>query len=131
MVMKFTLITAVCILAAFATNAQTSDAETDALINLLGVQKKEAISKLVLVSDKDSVAFWKIYDEYSQKNRETAKQRIKLYESMAQAYRNMTPATADSLARQYFINREDQEKSLQMYYKKVKDATNAVTAFEF
>ena len=43
----------------------------------------------------------------------------------------MTPAMADSLAGQYFNNRIDQEKALQTYYKKIKDATNAVTAFEF
>jgi hypothetical protein len=129
--MKITIITAVCIIASFATYAQTSDAEAEAVVNLLGVQKKEAIAKLVPVTGKDSVAFWKVYDEYSTKNKETARQRLKLYESMAQAYQNMTPAIADSLARRYFINREEQEKSLQAYYKKVKDATNAVTAFEF
>lgn len=44
--------------------AQTSDAEAEALINLFGVQKREAIAQLVPVSGKDSVAFWKIYDEY-------------------------------------------------------------------
>jgi hypothetical protein len=35
------------------------------------------------------------------------------------------------LASLYFSNRIDQEKSLQDYYKKIKTATNAVTAFEF
>jgi hypothetical protein len=43
----------------------------------------------------------------------------------------MTPAVADSLATQYFANRIDQEKTLEEYYKKMKAATNAVTAFEF
>jgi hypothetical protein len=110
---------------------QTSDAETEAIVNLLGVQKKEAIAKLVQISGKDSVAFWKIYDEYQQKNLATAKSRIKLYEQTAHAYGNMTPATADSLANKYFENRVGQEKSLEEYYKKIKAATNAVVAFEF
>jgi hypothetical protein len=43
----------------------------------------------------------------------------------------MTPATADSLAKQYFDNRFGQEKSLEEYYKKIKTATNAMIAFEF
>ena len=111
--------------------AQTSDAEAEAIVNLLGVQKKEAIAKLVSVSGKDSIAFWKLYDEYHQKNLATAKSRIRLYEQTAQAYGNMTPATADSLARKYFENRFGQEKSLEEYYKKIKAATNAVIAFEF
>ena len=111
--------------------SQTSDAEAEALINLLGVQKKEAIAKLVSASGKDSIAFWKLYDEYTLKNKETAKSRIKLYEKTALAYGGMTPATADSLAEKYFDNRIGQEKSLHEYYKKIKSATNAVIAFEF
>jgi hypothetical protein len=111
--------------------AQTSDAEAEAIVNLLGVQKKEAISKLVPVTGKDSAAFWKIYDEYQQMNKTTAKARIALYEKTAQAYSDMTPFIADSLSTQYFSNRLEQEKSLQEYYKKIKLATNAVIAFEF
>ena len=115
----------------YADFAQTSDAEAEAIINLLGVQKKEAIRELVSVTGKDSAAFWKIYDEYDQLNRKTAKTRLGLYEKTAHSYNNMTPAVADSLANQYFANRIDQEKTLQQYYEKIKTATNAVTAFEF
>jgi len=113
------------------TNAQTSDAEADAMINLLGVQKKEAIAQLVSVDTKDSVAFWKIYDEYLKKNKEVAKTRMKLYERTALAYDNMKPAMADSLSKQYFANRFGQEKSLEEYYGKIKAATNSVVAFQF
>jgi len=113
------------------TYAQTSDAEAEAIINLLGVQKREAVAKLVSVEAKDSVAFWKIYDEYLAKNKQIAKSRIRLYESTAQAYGNMTPSIADSLSTQYFQNRIGQEKSLEEYYNKIKLATNAVVAFQF
>jgi hypothetical protein len=130
--MKITIVIAVFFIGIISkAQAQTSDAEADAIINLLGVQKKEAISKLVPVTGKDSVAFWKIYDEYQQSNKATAKVRIGLYEKTAKAYSNMTPAIADSLATSYFSNRFEQEKSLEVYYKKIKAATNAVTAFEF
>jgi hypothetical protein len=129
--MKTILITAFFLGAFSGVYAQTSDAEADAIINLLGVQKKEAISKLVPVSGKDSIAFWKIYDEYQQSNKATAKERLGLYEKTAQSYSNMTPAIADSLAQHYFSNRFDQEKSLQIYYNKIKAATNAIIAFEF
>ena len=126
--MKLTLL-ALC--SALATFAQTSDAEADAIINLLGVQKREAISKLVDVSAKDSAIFWKLYDEYQATNKATAKYRMQLYERTANAYGRMTPAVADSLAKAYFTNRIDQEKSLEKYYQKIKSATNALTAFEF
>ena len=120
-----------CTYATLCAYAQISDAEAEAMVNLLGVQKKEAIGKMVSVSAKDSVAFWKIYNEYQQKNLSMAKERIKLYEQTAYAYGNMTPAVADSLAKKYFDNRMSQEKSLEEYYKKIKAATNATLAFEF
>lgn len=128
---KFLFIASLCTYAAFTTYAQTSEAETDAVVNLLAVQKREAIHKLVDVSEKDSAIFWKLYDEYQQKNIALAKARIKLYEQTAASYNNMTPKAADSLAQRYFANRSDQEKSLEEYYKKIKAATNAVTAFQF
>jgi hypothetical protein len=118
-------------LLAFGAKAQTSDAEAEAIVNLLGVQKREIIAKLVPVSGKDSVAFWKLYSAYENDNKKIAMSRIGLYQKTAQAYSNMTPAVADSLAKKYFTNRFNQEKSLEEYYNKIKDATNAIVAFEF
>jgi len=129
--MKKIFLAVFCTYATIAAYAQTSDAEAEAMVNLLGVQKKEAVAKLVPVTGKDSAAFWKIYDEYLKKNKDLAKTRIKLYEQTAQTYSNMTAANANSLAVRYFENRSIQEKSLEEYYNKIKTATNAVVAFEF
>ena len=129
--MKSAILVAVCLFAISTVNAQTSDAEAEAIINLIGVQKREAIDKMVNVSGKDSVAFWKLYDEYQKNNMATAKNRMRLYERTAQSYGNMTPARADSLANSYFVNRVEQEKTLESYYRKIKAATNSVIAFEF
>jgi hypothetical protein len=131
MKMKIALLAMIGISATFSSYAQTSDAEAEAIINLLAVQKREAMSKMVSVSGKDSAAFWKIYDDYSKKNIPMAKERIKLYEQTARSYGNMTPVIADSLAKRYFDNRIGQEKGLEEYYSKMKAATNPVTAFEF
>src|SRR5215218_9751382 len=129
--MKKILLVLVCTVYTFGLYAQTSDAEAQAIVNLLGVQKKEAIAKLVPVTGKDSVAFWKIYDEYQKQNIATAKDRIQLYEQTALSYGNMNAHIADSLSLKYFDNRMAQEKSLEKYYAKIKSATNAVTSFEF
>jgi len=111
--------------------SQTSDAEALAMANLLGVQKREIVAKLVPVTGKDSVAFWKIYDEYQEKNQATSKERIQLYEQTANSYATMSPQLADSFAKRQFAVRRHQEQSLEDYYKKIKDATNPVVAFEF
>ena len=131
MQVKLGLLALIIALGPWVASAQTSDAEADAVINLLGVQKKEVIARLVPVYGKDSIAFWKIYEEYEQGNRATAKIRLHLYEGTALSYQRMTPRIADSLAQLYFSNRMDHEKNLETYYRKVKTATNAVVAFEF
>jgi hypothetical protein len=115
----------------FDAYAQTSDAEAEAIINLLGVQKREAMSKLVAIDKKDSAAFWKLYSDYQKDNKQIALARLSLYEKTAASYSNMTAPIADSLASRYFSNRFMQEKSLEEYYKKIKAAINAVVAFEF
>jgi hypothetical protein len=114
-----------------ATYSQTSDAELDAMISLLGVQKKEAVAKLVVLSATDADAFWKIYDEYQVENKKTAFERMKLYEKTAMSYNDLNPAVAESLSNDYFKNRKDQENHLETYYKKIKKATNATVAFQF
>jgi hypothetical protein len=128
---KCTVILLIFMSSTFAALSQTSDAEAEAIINLLGVQKKEAIAKLVPVTGKDSVAFWNLYDAYQKENKKIALNRLALYEKTVLAYSNLTAPIADSLAVQYFSNRFEQEKSLETYYKKIKTAINAVTAFEF
>jgi hypothetical protein len=129
--MKKLLMFLACAFSAIEIYAQTSEAEADAIIHLLGIQKKEAIAKLVSASGKDSIAFWNLYDEYQKKNAVEAKNRILLYEKTAASYGILNSAVADSLARKYFENRMKQEKNLEEYYSKIKTATNAVTAFEF
>src|SRR5690242_17341360 len=129
--MKSLIIALFCAYITTAAVAQTSDAEAEAMANLLMVQKKEAVGKLVSIPAKDSVSFWKIYDDYQKKNASITKTRIKLYEHTAYAYNNLTPAIADSLALRYFENRDTQEKMLEDYYKKIKAATNATEAFQF
>jgi hypothetical protein len=128
---KISIIVILYMCAMYTAKAQTSDAEAEAIVNLLGVQRAEAIRQLVYVTGKDSVAFWKLYDQYQKANKKTSKGRIRLYERTALSYEKMTPVIADSLSTLYFANRVDQEKMLQDYYAKIKAATNAVIAFEF
>jgi hypothetical protein len=129
--MKKIFLVLLCASVSLSIQAQTSDAEAHAMANLLGVQKKEAMAHLVSVTAKDSVAFWKLYDEYLQKNIQNAKTRIQLYEKTAHSYGDMTATVADSLSKEFFLNRSIQEKSLEEYYGKIKTATNAVLAFQF
>jgi len=112
-------------------SAADADAETDAMLTILGIQKKEAVAQLVHLEQKDSLVFWKLYDEYTAETKKNAKQRVKLYERTAEAYSNMTATTADSLAGNFFKQRAEQEKLIEAYYKKIKTATSPIVAFQF
>jgi hypothetical protein len=135
MKLKLTLLVMLFLGMGFIANAQKSaadtDAETNAIITLLGIQKKEAVAQLVHLEKKDSAAFWKLYSEYQIANNKNAKTRMQLYEKTAEAYNSMSVKTADSLATQFFKQRAEQEKSIEEYYTKIKTATNTVVAFQF
>lgn len=108
-------------ISSFAQNsAADEDAETDAILTLLGIQKKEAVAQLVNIEKKDSAAFWNLYNEYLSKNKQNAKERVLLYEKTAESYDSMNAKTADSLATKFFKQRFDQEKHIEDYYKKIK-----------
>ncbi|MFI5218201.1 MAG: hypothetical protein ACHQNT_01845 [Bacteroidia bacterium] len=128
---KTTLLLTLFFAGTVTTYCQTSDTEADAMIDLLGIQKKEAVARLVHVSEKDSVTFWKLFDEFQEENKKIAANRINLYERTAALYRDMNPERADSLANWYFTNRLSQEYKLESYYRKIKTATNATVAFQF
>lgn len=111
--------------------SQILDSEVEYVVDLLGIQKKETVSQLVNVPANDSLSFWKIYDEYQEKNRAVTVNRLNLYEAIAKSYSNMTPKLADSLTTVYSKNREEQEKNLKRYSAKIKQATNSIVAFQF
>src|SRR5215217_2285101 len=129
--MKRILLVLVGAVGTFELYAQISDSEAEARLDLIAIQTKDAISRLVSVTCKDSVVFWKLYDEYQEKSTAVEKSRIQLYEQTALSYGNMNPHIADSLAHRFINNSIVQERTLEEYYEKIKSATNAVTAFEF
>lgn len=119
------------ICAAFTAFAQSSNDEVDAVVTLLGVQKKQAVAELVNIDKKDSVSFWKVYNAFEQEQKNFRKTRILTYEKLVKSYSSMDAATADQLAKDFFELRSSQEKLLMTYYEKMKAATNAVLAIQF
>lgn len=109
----------------------TSNDELDAIVTLLGVQKRDLIKELVNITSKDSANFWKVYAAFEQDQKKRRKERIQAYERFAAAYDKMDDKTADELARSFFNIRMSQEKLLEEYYTKVKAATSASLAIQF
>ena len=110
--------------------APTND-ELDAIVTLLGMEKKQAINELVNITSKDSANFWKVYNTFEDEQKKFRKKRILAYEKLVKAYSAMDDKTADELAKDFFELRIGQEKLLEQYYGKIKLATNSSMAIQF
>ncbi len=130
--MKFRIILVVA-LSTLSVSAfcQTSDDELDAVVTLLGVQKRDYVKEVVNINAKDSANFWKIYSAFEQDQKKLRKERIQVYEKFAKAYETMDDKTADALAKSFFANRDAQEKLLEQYFTKMKTSTNSTLALQF
>ncbi len=131
MKLKFVFLALIFTGLSYAVVAQSSDEETEAIVNLLGVKKKQAVVELVHITSKDSVNFWKVYNAYEAERKKFAKERISVTEELANAYTSMDNKKADDLSARTFVLRSGQEKLLEQYYSKMKAATNSVLALQF
>ena len=131
MKLKFAFLALIFTGLSYAVVAQSSDEETEAIVNLLGVKKKQATVELVHITPKDSVNFWKIYNAYEVERKKLAKERIAVSEDLANAYSTMDNKKADDLSARFFKLRAGQENLLEQYYGKMKAATNSVLALQF
>jgi hypothetical protein len=132
MKLKFVLITVFLLSLSLSSFSQgNSNDELDAIVTLLGAQKRDLVKELVNIMPKDSAKFWKVYSAFEQDMKKYRKERIQGYEKFAKAYSNMDDKTADELAKILFTNRSGQEKLFEDYYGKMKAATNASVAIQF
>lgn len=129
-VTNFLAIIFICL--AFTGYAQiTSNDELDAVVTLLGVQKREAVKELVNIPKKDSANFWKVYVAFEDEQKKFRKQRIQVYDQLVNSYNTMDEKAADKFAKEFFELRAGQEKLLSQYYEKMKTATSSLVAIQF
>ncbi|HEV8514792.1 MAG TPA: hypothetical protein VGQ59_16020 [Cyclobacteriaceae bacterium] len=132
MKLKFVLVTVFLLSLSLSSFSQaTSNDELDAIVTLLGAQKRDLVKELVNITPKDSANFWKVYSAFEQDQKKSRKERIQSFEAFANAYNKMDDKTADELAKKLFETRLTQEKLFQQYFEKVKAATNATLALQF
>jgi hypothetical protein len=132
--MKRTLIIAACIF--FSLNsltAQSNKEDIEIIQNAFGKDKKELVSVYMQVAAKDSVAFWKLYDEYEDKRKALGKEKIDIIQQYADNYDNLTDAKATQLAEATLANDAKYTQLYQTYFKKFSAITggrNAAKLFQ-
>jgi hypothetical protein len=117
--MKKTFILATCIFFGFnSLIAQSNSEDVDIVQAAWGKEKKQLVSEYMQVPAKDSVAFWKLYDEYESKRKAIGKERIDLLGQYADNYDNLTDAKASELGTKTLANDAKYTALYQDYLKK-------------
>ena len=103
--MKQFLIASACFLLLNASSlAQSNKEDIDLIQAAYGKDKKTLVSYYMNIKAKDSVAFWKVYDEYEGKRKALGRERIQLIQKYADQYSSLTDAQASQLANASFAN---------------------------
>jgi len=112
-------------------NAQSNKEEVDFIQSIYGMEKKALVADFMDVSTANNDAFWKLYDEYEVSRKELGRKRVELLEQYANNYDKMTSETADKWMADVIKVSTSTDKLLVSYYKKVKKATDPITALKF
>ncbi len=129
---KIIILFSIFLVACFNTKGQISYAEeVDAIQAVFGKEKKQLITDLIKLTPEEAEKFWPVYDSYETERKKLGKQRIEMLESLADAYKEMTPAKADLVSKQTIKLAKETDELLEKYHTKVRSAVNGTVAFEF
>ena len=97
---------------------QSNKEDVDIIQSAFGKEKKELVRQYMQIGDKDSVAFWKLYDEYEDKRKAIGRERINVLQQYADQYDKLDDAKATQLANSAFANESKYNTLYQAYFKK-------------
>lgn len=111
------VIASVLTFASSAAMAQ-SDKEDVAMIQAaFGKDKKILVSYYMEIAPKDSVAFWKLYDDYEDKRKAISRERLEGIKKYADEYTSLDNTKATALAEASFNNDLKLDKLHQTYFR--------------
>jgi hypothetical protein len=128
--MKKILCVIVFAIAGFGAMSQSAD-ELAQIRQILGKEKKELIKQFMSLNDADGAKFWPLYDEYSEKRKALADDRIDIIKDYADQYVGMTDDQSKALGKRYFKNESAILKLQQKYYNKMSKSVSPLKAMQF
>jgi hypothetical protein len=97
----------------------------------LRTQKVAIITEMMEFTEAEDAAFWPIYREYEGEMSKLGDERVALIQDYANAYSNMSDATADALATKALDLESRRQQVKRTYYERFKQALSARTAARF
>lgn len=120
---------------ALSQEANTKEKNTQEYIELLRKdvrqQKAEIMGSVMLLSAKDAMKFWPIYEEYDTELNKLNDLRVANIKEYAGTFAELTDAKADELIQNAFAYQKQRSELLAKTYDRVKQALGATTAARF
>ena len=82
-------------------------------------------------SDAEGRLFWPVYDEYADRRKKLAANRIAILQNYMSNYDNLTNEKAEELTEKIFKNNTQLDKLQMKYYKEMKKAVSPLRASQF
>jgi methanogenic corrinoid protein MtbC1 len=130
--MKKLSVIIVMAVASFSSYAQSSYKEDVQLVqSIYGKSKSDLVRQYMNLSDGQSAAFTKVYENYETERKTLGEKKLQLINDYAQNYATLTEEKADELAKGTLKNNQDYEKLYSKTYGQIKKAIGAINAAKF
>lgn len=123
------LIMAIASLSSYAQSSFKED--IDVLQSIYGKSKSDLVKQYMNLSDTQSAAFTKVYDNYETERKALGQTKFQLINDYAANYATLTDAKADELAKGTLKNHLSYEKLYSKTYNQAKKAVGAINAAKF
>jgi hypothetical protein len=108
--------------------AQTEKEDIAIATSIFGKTKKAIITDYMQIDDKDSKAFWDLYDQYEDKDNVINLERLALIKQYADNYNTLDDALATKIAGEYLNNTAKYNSLYKVYFEKFKKLVGGVKA---
>lgn len=112
-------------------SAQTTNEEIDYIQAIFGMEKRAAVKDFIILTESESKAFWKNYDEYEIIRKELGRERVNLLDTFADNYETMTDKESIDWMKSVISLRERNENLIEKYYKRILKECSPVVAMQF
>ncbi|MBR8538112.1 hypothetical protein KDU71_21255 [Carboxylicivirga sediminis] len=114
-----------------ALSAQSAKEEMDYIQSIFGMEKKAMVAEVVQPDEANMSTFWTLYDSYETQRKALGQKRLELLMTYSEKYEDLTDEQAAHFLKETLAIKQQHDKLLNAYVKKVNKSNGPVTAMRF
>lgn len=126
---KFFLMTITGLLLSILAPAQIQQEEIEYFQSLFGMEKKAVVANFLKLESNDP--FWPIYDAYEKERKTLSQERLNTIMDYVKNYEKLSDEKTDELVSKSISSKNNANKLIAKYYKKIKKSSGSKTAAQF